>query len=309
MKGKPRILFFGTPAFAVPSLRACTTVGDVIAVITRPAKPAGRGQPVTASPVQALAQTLRVETIMPFNLRAPELLDRLRSLRPDVAVLAAYGKILPHELLMIPEHGFVNVHPSLLPRHRGPSPIAATILSGDELTGVTLMLLDDEMDHGPIITQQPTPIGHDENRGALEDRLSTLGASLLETNLSPYLKGGIKLREQNHEHATYSDFIRTEDAVLNWHNRSDELVRRIRAFAPIPGARTSFQGFPLKILSASIGQKATAPPGTVIIENRSPAVSAIDRTVRLQIVQSANGNVMTADAFLHGHRDFIGATL
>ncbi|MBI4426405.1 MAG: methionyl-tRNA formyltransferase [Candidatus Kerfeldbacteria bacterium] len=309
MNRRPRAVFFGTPSFAVPILEALGGVAEIAAVVTQPDQPAGRGQNRQPSPVNRRARELGVPVLVPAKLDH-EFIYQFNAGKPDLAVLAAYGKILPLAVLAVPPKGFVNVHPSLLPRHRGPSPVAATLLAGDPVTGVTLIVLDEEMDHGPIIAQQTINIGPHEHRPALERRLANLGANVLRQALLPYCHGWLQPQPQNHALATFCKLLKKTEAPLTWKEPADMLERKIRAFDPWPGTHTSFNGRRLKILDAEArAESAANPPGTVIIDDETPTVVCGAGQLRLKSLQLAGQKPTAAVAFAHGHRDFVGAIL
>ena len=227
------------------------------------------------------------------------------------AILAAYGKILPIELLSIPAHGFLNIHPSLLPQYRGSSPVVGALLSGDTETGVSLICLDAKMDHGPIIAQEKTQILPTEHRSELELRLAKLGGKLVTQSLLPYLDGTLQPIAQIHADATYTKLLNNTDARLDWTNSATVIDRRVRALDPWPGTKTIFQGQPLKILA---GRPATeniahSPAGTVINYKSQPAVVCGEGVYLLEKIQVASGKPTNAVDFCRGHRDFIGSHL
>lgn len=310
MSDRPRAIFFGTPEFSVPIAAATEQTTELIAVVTQPDAPTGRGQKLQPSPIKRWASERQLTVLEPERMRDPQWLATIRDLKADVAVLAAYGKILPIELLTIPRHGFINIHPSLLPHHRGPSPVAGTLLAGDDQTGVSLMLLDDEMDHGPIIAQVSTMIKPDENRPTLETRLAQLGAKLLESSLIPYLSGQLVAQPQNHDHASYTHLLKRDDGLIDWRQSAETIERRIRALDPWPGSRTSWSGHVFKILSGVVdSQPISNQPGTVISIANQPAVACGRGSLILKNVQLDSGKSMPASDFARGHRDFIGSRL
>lgn len=310
MSSRPRSIFFGTPEFSVPIAAAADAVTEIVAVVTQPDAPSGRGHDVQASAVKRWAQERGLPVLEPKRLRDPEWLTSIRSLEPEVAVLAAYGKILPPELLAIPPHGFVNIHPSLLPRHRGPSPVAGALMAGDAVTGVTLMILDDQMDHGPIIAAATTDILADEHRPQLEARLANIGAELLKEKLTEFLDGRIPVHAQDHNQATYTNLLKREEGVIDWQQSAELLARRIRALDPWPGTRTTWLGRQCKVLSGVPREGSEDTPiGTVVDNNGQPAVVCGKGQLILGDIQIGGGKSMTASAFARGHRDFIGSRL
>lgn len=311
---KTRIVFMGTPAFAVPSLRRLIEAPDleVVTILTQPDRPAGRGREPKPSPVKRVAQKHDIIIQQPKRLRDnTEMLDILRDLAPDVIVVAAYGLILPTSVLAVPPHGCVNVHASLLPRHRGAAPVAAAILDGDEETGVTIMLMDEEMDHGPVLAQRVTPIRPDDARASLTHRLAERGAELLVAVLPQRVAGEIEPQPQDHDAATYAGLLKKEDGDIDWTQPAGRIARMTRAYDPWPGAYTSFSGRLFKVLDAEAldidtgGEQA----GTVIEADPGFAVVAGGGAVVLKEVQLAGKRAMDIDAFAHGQRDFVGSIL
>ncbi|MDD3828414.1 MAG: methionyl-tRNA formyltransferase, partial [Anaerolineae bacterium] len=245
-----RIVFMGTPDFAVPSLQALARDHQVVGVVTQPDRPAGRGRRLVAPPVKEAAGALGLEVIQPPTLRRPEAVERLVAWRPDLVVVAAFGQILRPEVLAIPPHGCLNVHASLLPRYRGAAPIPAAILAGDERTGVTIMRMDEGLDTGPMLAQADWPIRPDDTTGSLTADLARLGASLLVEALPGWLEGRIAPRPQDDAQATYCRTLQKEDGLLDWALTASHLDRQVRACDPWPGAYTAWAGQRLKILRA-----------------------------------------------------------
>jgi methionyl-tRNA formyltransferase len=330
------VVFMGTPVFALPSLERLITAAQfaVAAVVTQPDRPTGRGRAPTPPPVKAMAQEYDLAVLQPRRLREDQAaLNALHDLAPDVIIVAAYGAILPADVLELPRHGCVNVHASLLPKYRGAAPVAAAILEGEQQTGVTIMLMDEQMDHGPILAQRTTPILESDTRGALMARLAELGADLLLEVLPSWLAGEVEARPQPHDQATYTHMLKKADGEIDWTQPADHIARMTRAYDPWPGAFTHFDGKLLKILRASpLGLGAgTIPdmslrraqdlePGTVIETENGVAVVAGGRladelgthergAVRLEEVQLAGKRAMDAETFLRGQRDFVGSKL
>ncbi len=233
------IVFIGTPEFAVPCLRRLASAGfDITSVITQPDRPAGRGRRPRPSAVKLAAEELGIPLLQPATMRDPDVLVQLSALAPEVIVAVAYGQILRQEVLDLPPNGVLNVHPSLLPRWRGASPISAAILAGDEKTGVTIMLMDAGMDSGPILAQREVTIDPDDTAATLSDRLSSLGADLLAETLPVWLRGEIAPKAQDEAEATKSPLLRKEDGAIDWQLPAVDIWRRVRAYDPWPGAYT-----------------------------------------------------------------------
>src|ERR671939_1055008 len=260
-----RLVFMGTPALALPSLRALLSLSDVagrparvVAVVTQPDRPAGRGGHIQASPVKIAALEAGVPVLQPARLRRPEHVAELRAYEPDVIVVAAFAQILSLEVLDMPAYGCLNVHASLLPRWRGASPIAAAILAGDMTTGVTIMKMDAGLDTGPILAQRAETIRPDDTAATLTDRLATLGASLLVDTLGPWVAGQITPRPQDEAQATLTRPLQREDGLIDWGATAAATVARmVRAYDPWPGAYTHQTGRMLKLWQG----EAAAPTG------------------------------------------------
>ncbi len=260
------IVFVGTPSFAVPSLRRLAGAGHAIsAVITQPDQPAGRGQQLRPPPVKTAAEELGLPVWQPAGLRDPDTVARLRALAPEVIVGVAYGQILRQEVLDIAPRGVLNVHPSLLPRWRGASPVAAAILAGDETTGATIMLMDAGMDSGPILAQRELPIAPTDTTGLLADKLAELGADLLAQTLPLWLASEIEPRPQDETRATKCPLLRKEDGVIDWSLPAVEVWRRVRAYNPWPGASTTLDGELLHVWQAwPVDADRRDEPGVVV---------------------------------------------
>lgn len=305
----------GTPQFAVPSLQALVREGyDVVAVYTQPDKGAGRGQRPISSPVKQMALSLGLEVVQPGTLKDAGSVARLRGFAPDLIVVAAFGKILPPEVLAIPRFGCLNVHPSLLPRYRGPAPVAAAILSGEAVTGVTIILLDEGVDSGPILNQREVTILEDDTTESLTSRLAEVGAQLLIETVPLWVEGRIAPQAQDESRASYSSLLDKEAGEIDWRLPATELWRRVRAFHPWPGSYTWWRGKRLKVLKVvplDIG--LSAQPGEVVVLPAGlPAVVGVGTgkgVLGLVTVQPEGKRQMSAEEFVRGHRDFVGSRL
>ncbi len=264
MPAVAKIVFMGTPEFAVPSLRALAEHHTLVGVVTQPDRPTGRGQQVVASPVKQFAVQAGLPLIQPRKLKEPEAMGQLAAWAPDVIVVAAFGQILKPAVLDLPPHHCLNVHASRLPRHRGAAPIPAAILAGDAETGVTIMQMDAGLDTGPILAQRSEPIRPDDTTLTLGERLARLGAALLVEVLPDYLAGKLTAQPQDHTRATVAPQLKKEDGHLDFSRPAVELERRVRAFRPWPGAFASWSGRPLKIICAAALTLGEAEPGQVI---------------------------------------------
>lgn len=263
-----RVIFAGTPEFALASLSALVDNGVTpVAVLTQPDRPAGRGKRLTASPVKRYAAERGIPVMQPTTLRDKQTVAELQAFEPDVMVVAAYGLILPQNVLDIPNRGCINVHASLLPRWRGAAPIQAAILAGDKTTGISLMSVTAGLDEGPVFVCEELEIGNDETAGSLHDRLADLGGRLLTANLDAILEGAIDAIPQDDALASYAHKIRKQDAQLDWSLSACELARRVRAFNPVPGtfffAPAADGTLRVKCWRAEETESTDAVPGTV----------------------------------------------
>ncbi len=304
----------GTPEFALPTLEALAEQYAVVGVVTQPDRRAGRGRRLSPPPVKEMAEAEGIEVFQPKRLRGNiEALEHIRAWSPDVIVVAAYGQIIPPEVLEIPRHGCVNIHPSLLPRWRGATPIQGAILAGDEVTGVTIMLMDEGLDTGPILAQRKTPIHAGETAGELEERLSEISADLLLEVLPNYLAGKIAPRAQAEDKITMTHRLRKSQAAIDWSHSAPELERHIRAYAPEPGAYTTWNGQHFKIFQAQVVPAKVELPeavvGEVFIWQDTPAVMTGKGALALLQVQLAGKRPMNGEQFVRGRHDFKGAIL
>jgi methionyl-tRNA formyltransferase len=306
-----RIVFMGTPAFAVPSLARLLATQEVVGVVTQPDRPAGRGRALQAPPVKQLAMEAAVPVYQPRSLRPAAAAEPLRAWQPELIVVAAFGQILRSHVLQLPPLGCLNVHASLLPRWRGAAPIQHAILAGDDETGVSLMRMDEGLDTGPVYVQQALPIGPDETAASLHDRLARLGADLLGERLGDIAAGRLQPRAQDDSQATYAPQIKKEDGRIDWHLPALQIERHIRAMSPWPGAFTTWQGRPLKILAADVlpaGGRSIEPGRVVEVQGR-PAVGTVAGLLVLSVLQQAGRRAMATEEFLRGRPEFTSARL
>jgi methionyl-tRNA formyltransferase len=292
-----RIVFAGTPEFAVPSLRAAAQRSEVVAVYTQPDRPAGRGRALQASPVKREALQRGIEVLQPETLRAAVSRDALRALRPDLIVVVAYGLILPQSILDIPRFGCWNVHASLLPRWRGAAPIQRAIEAGDRETGVCLMQMQRGLDTGPVLLSQSLAIGADETAGQLHDRLAELGAQTLADGLG-LLRAGMRpvARPQSEAGVSYAHKLDKADARLDWSLPADVLARKVRAFNPWPMADALLAGERVRIHDAvALPTRGAAEPGTVVSAGREGIdVACADGVLRIRTLQREGGRAISA---------------
>lgn len=311
-----RVIFMGTPEFAVPSLQALLAQHEIAGVVTQPDRPSGRGRKLVASPVKELALAHSLPLFQPASLRPPEAVAHLAAWRPEVIVVAAFGQILRAPVLDLPPHGCLNVHASLLPRYRGAAPIAAAILAGEAVTGVTIMRMDEGMDTGPLLAQAECPIAPDETTATLSAALADLGAQLLVDTLPGWLAGQVKARSQDSSRATYCRPLQKEDGRLDWTRPAAHLDRQVRACDPWPGAYTTWQGQRLKVLRARArpeqpstarpGPPEATRPGQVVELDGGIGVVTGRGVLELLEVQLAGKQPVDAGAFARGQRDLLG---
>ena len=261
-----RIVFFGTPVWAVPSLDALLGAGvDVAAVVTNPDRPSGRGMKLQPGPVKERAVEAGLGVLQPARARDPELLEAMEGIRPDAAVVVAYGSILPKSLLEVPPRGFVNVHFSLLPAYRGAAPVQRAVMEGVPETGVSIMVLTEGMDEGPVLAAEATPIGAEETAGELGDRLAPLGAALLARTLGPYVGGELEPVPQDDSLATYAPKVTPEEARIDWSAPAVEIANRVRGLNPAPGAWTTLGDRRVKLHRVRVADHPELRPGELLV--------------------------------------------
>ncbi len=307
---RPRALFFGTPDFAVPCLDALAAIMDVVTVVTQPDRPRGRGLELAPPPVKVRAEALGVPVIQPVKVRTPEFAASLRALDADVAVVVAYGRILPRAVLEAPRLGCVNVHASLLPRWRGAAPIQWAIARGDAETGVCLMQMDEGLDTGPVLARRATPIGPDETAGELAPRLAALGAELLREALPRHLAGALVPVPQDDVRHTLAPILEKAHGAIDWAQRAQAVHDLVRGMSPWPGAFTRTPaGGSLKVhatrvvaLPGMMGEGAAAVPGTVLSADRAGGlvVACGSGAAALVEVQPEGKRRMSAADYLAG---------
>jgi len=295
----PKVIFAGTPVFGAAQLRALLDAGVIpCAVLTQPDRPAGRGKRLTASPVKQLATERGIPVMQPPTLRDEDATSQLKVLQADIMVVAAYGLMLPQDVLDIPPAGCLNVHASLLPRWRGAAPIQAAILAGDEQTGVCLMSMQAGLDTGPVYVSESITIGEHETAGQLHDRLADVGANLLVRHLSDIIDGKLTATQQEEDLASYAPKIRTADAGLGWQQPVAKLDRMVRAFNPVPGAWFMLDDERIKCWKAQTSSGIAAPPGTVLSAGQDGVVIACgDGALRIESLQRPGKRAVTAGEF------------
>ncbi|MEZ4666804.1 MAG: methionyl-tRNA formyltransferase [Anaerolineae bacterium] len=303
-----KVVFMGTPDFAVPVLEQLIAHYEVIGVVTQPDRPAGRNRQLQASPVKQTAIEYHIPVFQPEKLRRAEAIEDLKKWQPDLYVVAAFGQILPQSVLDIPPMGSINVHASLLPRWRGAAPIQAAIRAGDSETGVTIMKMDAGLDTGPMLSKRAIPILPDETGQSLHDKLAVLGGELLIDTLPGYISGEIQPQPQPDDGMTYAGMVKKEEGNIDWTQDASSIERLIRAFTPWPGTYCFWNGQQVKILSASV-VSGNADAGKVITTPNGIAVGTGSGLLQLGQLQLAGRKAMNAKEFVRGHADFVGAKL
>ncbi|MDE2717014.1 MAG: methionyl-tRNA formyltransferase [Chloroflexota bacterium] len=305
-----RIVFMGTPDFAVPVLsRLIETGHDIAAVYSQPDRPSGRGRKLVPTPTKRFAEERGIEVRQPKSLRSADECEALASLSPDVVVVAAYGLFLPPEVLNVPPQGCLNIHPSLLPRYRGPSPVVSAILNGDDETGATIMKLDERMDSGPILAQERVSIAEEETTPELTRRLFDVGADLLVDTLPRWSSGDIQATPQDESRATFTTLVKKEDGEIDWTHDAERISRMVRAYEPWPGTFTNWDGKLLKILNAT-SMAGDAPPGQVVgLDDGGVGIGTGDGLLGVNRLQIEGRRPSDAQDFVRGYPDFVGAEL
>ncbi len=311
------IVFMGTPALAAHILKRLLDARDVparvVAVVTRPDQPRGRGLKLHCSEVAEVAAEYGLPVLKPSKIRTAEFLDELKSYRPDLLVVAAYGRILPAAVLAVPALMPINMHASLLPRHRGAAPIQGALLAGDKVSGVTIMRMIEQMDAGPILLQRETPMAADETQATLTQKLAELGAQALLEALDALARGTLHETAQEESQATYTAVVKKEDARIDWSVAAEQIERMVRAYDPWPVAFTQRKGEELRIYRAAAmadsGGGAAASPGTIVAVKGPPLVQCGTGRLCLLEVQAAGRKRMKAQDFARGRRLAVGDRL
>ncbi len=312
-----RLVFFGSPAFAVPSLEAAHAIADVAAVVCQPDRPAGRGLEVARPPVKVRAEELGLPVTQPTKLRTGEFAAWLREQRADLALVVAYGRILPKDVLEAPRLGCVNVHASLLPKYRGAAPITWAVVRGERESGVTLMKLDEGMDTGATFARVTTPIGDDETAGELSERLARLGAEAVRRWLPDYVRGLCALEAQDHAKATLAPVLRKDDGRIDWKKTAAEVHDHVRGMSPWPGAFTTAPSArgrsTVKVHASRVepGARAPAPPGAVVVADKAHVLVACGEGTVLELVnvQPEGRRAMRASEWVSGRGVGLGDVL
>jgi methionyl-tRNA formyltransferase len=302
-----KIVYMGTPQFAVPPLRSLHNAGYAIAaVVTRTDKPAGRGKVLTPPPVKTTALDLGIPVLQPKRVREPPFIETLRALAPEMIIVAAYGQILPREILTLPPFGCVNIHASLLPAYRGAAPINWAIIRGEAETGVTIMQMDEGMDTGAVLLRERITIEGKDTAGTLTERLSVLGARAIVDALPRIASGELKPQQQDHERATMAPLLKKVDGLIDWTASALDIHNRVRGLSPWPGAYTHLEGKLVKVLETGT-RDGSAEPGVITTpEKDSVVVGTGSGLLRIVMLQPEGKKAMTAAEFLRGHRDIAG---
>jgi len=302
---KPTILFMGTPEFALTSLEKLVQKNyDIVAVVTQPDRPKGRGKQLVAPPVKGAAERYNIPVLQPPRVKDPSFLETLKQLSPDLIVVAAFGQILPKNVLDFPPLGCINVHPSLLPRYRGAAPINWTLIHGETRTGVTIMYMDEGLDTGDILLQEETPIDPEETFGQLHDRLATLGADLLLQAIQLLEAHQAPRRSQGNSLSCYAPMLKKEDGLIRWDEEVSTIVNRIRGLSPSPCAYTFLDGKALKIFAAAgIEEPVSGQPGRIgKLTNDGLQVTAKNGYLMMKDIQMENRKRMNVSDFLRGYK-------
>lgn len=307
-----RIVFMGTPEFAVPSLEALLRSGDqVVGIVSQPDRPKGRGQLLVPPPVKLVAERTGIPVLQPLKIRTPEFLQALSAWQPDLIVVAAYGRILHTPILRLPPMGCVNVHGSLLPKYRGAAPVQWAVINGETHTGITTMLMDEGMDTGPMLLQEQLEIFPDDTAGTLAPRLAELGGRLLVHTIAQLNAGTLIPKKQDDGQTTLAPLLKKEDGLIDWTMPATALANRVRGLSPWPGAYTFFGEARWNIWKAvtNVGP-LTDTPGTIVAVNKQAIVVATgDGLLSIHEIQTANSKRMSAGQFLAGHRITAGGQL
>ncbi len=297
-----RLIFMGTPAFACPTLQTLTArTEQLVAVVTQPDRPKGRGQKLMPTPVKELALQRGIPVYQPLKVRDPEFIETIRALRPDVIVVVAFGQILPKALLDIPVFGCINVHASLLPRYRGAAPLNWCLLNGETETGVTTMLMDPGLDTGPILLAHSTPIDGREDIVSLHDRMAVMGAELLAETLDGLYAGNIVPQAQDDALSCYAPLLKKADGLINWHRQARSVHDQVRALLVWPGAWSFLNGQQIKVCRTRVGD-SSGPPGSVLRADRDGLeVACLTGSLIIDELQLSGKKRLDAASFLAGY--------
>ncbi|KKU47603.1 methionyl-tRNA formyltransferase [Candidatus Uhrbacteria bacterium RIFCSPLOWO2_12_FULL_46_10] len=306
---RPSIAFAGTGTFAVPCLEALKKTTDIKLIISQPPKPSGKKRVLIKSPVCWMSEKLGLQIAIPRNIE--DINDKISSLNLELLIVADYGQIIPNSTLKIPKYGCLNIHPSLLPRHRGPAPVVATILNGDCEAGITIIKMDEKMDHGPIVAQERCPLSGRETTSDLEAKLAQKASQLIVKYLPQFLAGNITLREQQHELATYHKLLKRSDGELRWTETAELIERKFRAYYPWPGIwlKKNIHGQEkiIKLLAVELlsGPVPVLAPGTFFWKDDILGITTIKEALKVNFLQIEGKKALTGEPFLRGYEDII----
>lgn len=307
-----RTIFFGTPQFAIPLLEALLTIPtiEVVLVVTQPDTLVGRKQILTPPPIKVIAEKHQFKVFQPQTLKSPEAFNYLSDLKPDLIVLAAYGKIIPAPILNLPRYKAVNVHPSALPKYRGATPIQTALLEGETETATSLMIMEPTLDTGPILAQIRVPIGVRETYPELDQKLAKTSAELLQKTLPLWLENKITPLMQDHNLATYTKVLEKADALIDWNKKATAIDCQIRAYTPWPGTYTIYNQKRIKILTAQAGPHGNSQPGTIHFKNKQLFIGCGHNTsLEILTLQEEGKNPLSGKDFIAGHTDWDQAKL
>ncbi len=304
-----RLIFMGTPDFAVPALKKLHQTYTISTVVTQPDRRRGRGRKFMPPPVKQFAESVRIPVLQPHKMG--DIQAALKALAPDVIIVAAFGHILRNKVLNLPEYGCLNIHASLLPRWRGASPVTAAIRAGDIETGVTIMHMDRGLDTGPIVSRRAVPITLEHTGGSLTDELAALGSALIIDTLPYWFARELETQVQDETLATLAPKLHKHDGLINWKQSTIAVERHVRAYHPWPSAFTIWHNKPLKIISVRpyLNESIDLPPGSIFKLENDVAVATADGAVRLDQIQPPNKRTMATRDFINGAQDFIGSQL
>jgi methionyl-tRNA formyltransferase len=307
-----RIVFMGTPAFAVPSLEALVKSEDqVVGVVTQPDRPKGRGQEIIPPPIKVVCQREGIPLLQPSKMKAPEFLEALRQWKPDVITVTAFGRILPPAILTLPPRGCINVHGSLLPKYRGAGPVQWAVIRGERETGITTMLMDEGMDTGAMLLQERVVIHPNDTAGTLAPRLAEVGGRLLVETLRQLKAGTLKPQPQDHSQATLAPLLKKEDGLIDWTWPARDIANRVRGLSPWPGAYTYVNGERWILWRLAVSEEPqgeTAGVVTKVAKDRIDVATG-DGTIQILEIQPSNSRRMTVTQYLAGHRLAVGTSL
>ena len=306
-----KIVFMGTPHLSIPVLERIVDDGhEILAVYTQPDRTSGRGRRKAISPLKEYSVSKNYLVLQPENFRGNSSeINTLKKFDADIAVVAAYGILLPPEVLSAFRHGCINLHPSLLPKYRGASPVSSTILAGDKYTGVTIIQLDSGMDSGPILSQEKIKLQGDEFCDKLTMDLFMLGSKLVSKTISEFATDNIEIVQQDHDKATFTEKLSRNDGLIDWTKGFNRIWKEIRAYNPWPGSHTKFKGKNLKIIEAKISTENKSPSGYVSIHRNEVYVGTSDGSLNVKKLQGEGGKIVLASDFARGHKDFENSVL